>query len=133
MEKFFENIVPGQYYKEHHDNDESYYSKYYPPGPRLITFFLYLNDVEEGGGTKFTDVKGNWSEVEMVVQPKKGRALVWPSVKSENLYQQEEKTWHEALPVIKGTKYGANAWFHQRDFKNYECNDALVENLVRGS
>ena len=53
----------------------------------------------------------------MTVMPKRGRALVWPSVLNEDPMEWDERTMHEALPVEKGLKYGANAWYHQRDFK----------------
>jgi prolyl 4-hydroxylase len=79
-------------------------------GVRILTVFLYLNDVEEGGGTRFTDL-------DITVQPKKGRALIWPSVLDANPDVKDDRTHHEALPVKKGIKYGANAWIHQRDFK----------------
>ena len=42
---------PGQFYKEHHDQNSPRYSAW---GPRLYTFFMYLNDVEAGGETRFT-------------------------------------------------------------------------------
>jgi 2OG-Fe(II) oxygenase superfamily len=51
------------------------------------------------------------------VQPKRGRALIWPSVKDENPSVKDPRTDHQALPVKKGVKYGANAWIHLRDFK----------------
>lgn len=51
------------------------------------------------------------------VQAKRGRALIWPSVHNDNPHQKDIRTEHEALPVIKGIKYGANAWLHQRDFQ----------------
>ena len=79
-------------------------------GPRILTFFLYLNDVEEGGGTKFNDL-------DIVVKPKKGKALVWPSVVDKNLNEKDFKTHHEAMKVEKGVKYGANAWIHLRDYQ----------------
>lgn len=41
---------PGQFYNIHHDFIEMDVGR--PSGPRILTFFLYLNDVEEGGGTR---------------------------------------------------------------------------------
>ena len=51
------------------------------------------------------------------VYPKRGRALLWPSVLDEEPNKKDERTVHQALPVISGLKYGANAWVHQRDYK----------------
>lgn len=99
----------------------------------MLTLFLYLNDVEEGGGTHFP-------LLDITVQPKKGSALLWPSVVDEDPESKDGRTDHEvslsvllfcmpfpclvltsimalfnnsqpsqALPVIKGIKYGANA------------------------
>jgi len=69
-----------------------------------------LNDVEEGGGTRFTDL-------DITVAPKTGRVLIWPSILDERPDNRDSRTHHEAMPVIKGIKYGANAWLHQRNFK----------------
>ena len=77
---------------------------------RLLTVFLYLNEVEEGGGTEFP-------EYNITVYPKKGRALIWPSVLDENPDEEDPRTVHQALPVLAGQKFGANAWIHQRNFK----------------
>ena len=41
----------GQYYRTHHDMGVS--DNELACGPRILTFFLYLSDVEEGGGTNF--------------------------------------------------------------------------------
>lgn len=109
--------LPGQYYKMHHDNGEETMSG--PQGPRLLTVFIYLNDVEEGGATRFNDIFGDKTMVQMDVFPRKGTALVWPSVLSEfpnDVY--DKRTYHEAMMVTKGVKYGANAWLHLRDYKN---------------
>jgi prolyl 4-hydroxylase len=99
----------GQFYQKHHDFADGHRGTQY--GPRLLTFFLYLNDVEDGGGTLFEDLK-------FAAQPKRGMALVWPSVVNENPEEKDDWTWHEALPVNKGIKYGANAWIHLRDYQN---------------
>lgn len=91
----------GQYYESHHDFPP--YTLKRPQGPRILTVFLYLNDVEAGGGTRFTDL-------DLTVMPKKGRALLWPSVLDENPMAIDMRMHHEALAVEKGVKYGANAW-----------------------
>ena len=127
---------PGQFYKTHHDYIEHHSTRqegvrtltvsvcvlYYIPmlcftsiyqsHTFLFVFqvFLYLNDVEEGGGTDFPTLG-------ITVQPKRGRVLIWPSVFNDNPNKKDKRTEHQALPVIKGIKYGANAWLHQRDFK----------------
>jgi prolyl 4-hydroxylase len=85
----------------------------------LLTVFIYLNDVEEGGATRFNDIFGDKTMVHMDVLPRKGSALIWPSVLSEfpnDTY--DKRTFHEAMMVTKGVKYGANAWLHLRDYKN---------------
>jgi prolyl 4-hydroxylase len=63
----------GQFYGTHHDYIG--HQKDRACGPRILTFFLYLSDVEEGGGTGLDKINGG-----LVVNPKKGRALLWPSV-----------------------------------------------------
>ena len=77
--------------------------------------YLYLNDVEGGGGTEF-------DQLGITVMPKKGMALLWPSVLDHDPWAKDGRTTHAALPVNKGVKYGANAWFHQRDFKTPYAN-----------
>jgi prolyl 4-hydroxylase len=99
---------PGQFYEDHHDFIQYEYDR--PSGPRVLTVFLYLNDVEAGGGTHF-------ARMGITVEPKKGRALIWPSVLDDEPFDMDERTHHEALKVEAGIKYGANAWLHQRDFK----------------
>ena len=95
-----------QFYKRHHDTIPELETL--PAGPRVFTFILYLSDVEEGGGTKFD---GGFT-----VQPRKGRAVLWPATHNERPFEQDERTHHEALPVLKGTKFAANFWVHQYDY-----------------
>jgi len=109
----------GQFYRTHHDSSNA--NKHKPTGHRILTFFLYLNDVEEGGETRFTNL-------DISVKPKKGRALVWPSVLNEDVYSSDQRMYHEAKEVIKGTKYAANHWIHQYDFRNanlWGCNGSF--------
>jgi len=44
--------------------------------------------------------------------PKKGRAVLWPSVYNAKPMDVDGRTEHQALPVNAGTKFGANAWIH---------------------
>ena len=83
-----------------------------------MTVFLYLNTVEEGGGTHFPVLN-------LTIAPKKGRAVVWPSVFDFDPNRKDPRTAHEAQAVLKGQKFGANAWIHLRGYKNtkpFECN-----------
>jgi len=98
----------SQHYHVHHDFDT--YDVPRQPGPRVITFFLYLSDVEEGGGT-------NFPRLDLTFTPKKGSAVIWPNVLDEDPMELDEMTEHQALPVIKGTKYAANAWIHMHDWQ----------------
>jgi len=76
-----------------------------------LTFFIYFDEVEEGGGTRFPLLNN------LTVEPKAGRVLIWPSVLDQNPYKEDRRTNHEALPVIRGKKFAANAWIHMRDFQ----------------
>jgi prolyl 4-hydroxylase len=98
----------NEFYQTH--NDYIPYQVDRQCGPRILTFYMYLNDVEEGGGT-------NFPKLDLTVTPKRGRAVIWPSVLDHDPNQKDTRTDHQAMKVIKGVKYGANAWVHQQDFK----------------
>lgn len=99
----------NQYYNRHHDYIEFHQRR--SMGVRILTVFLYLNNVTEGGETYFNDL-------DITSSPIQGRALLWPSVLDSDPNAWDDRTHHEAMPVVKGMKYGANAWYHQRDFKD---------------
>lgn len=94
-----------------------------------MTVFLYLNDVEEGGATAFP-------ELNLTVVPKAGRALLWPSVLNEQPSKIDWSTEHEAMEVTRGTKYGANVWFHLKPFRlaytKYHCCEKRRRYLENG-
>lgn len=99
-----------QFYQTH--NDYIPYNIDRPCGVRILTFYMYLNDVEEGGGTHFP-------RANLTVTPKRGRAVLWPSVYDHSPNTKDPRSDHQAQKVLKGVKYGANAWIHQRDFKTW--------------
>ena len=90
---------PGEYYRLHHDWIPEQLDA--ACGPRAFTFFLYLSDVEEGGGTQFPYIN-------ITVMPKKGSAVLWPHGLNSDPRIKDTRTHHEAMPVIKGQKWGAN-------------------------
>jgi prolyl 4-hydroxylase len=87
----------GQYYRTHHDYIAHHITR--REGVRVLTVYLYLNDVDEGGGTSFPNL-------DVTVMPKLGRVVVWPSVLNENPNEMDQRTEHQALPVERGVKYG---------------------------
>ena len=78
---------PGQFYRQHHDYIELQADR--QCGPRVLTFFLYLNNVEEGGAT-------NFPLLGIAVTPKKGKAVLWPSVLNYDPKEKDFRTDHEA-------------------------------------
>jgi prolyl 4-hydroxylase len=112
---------PGEFYRSHHDFVS-------PHLRRVLTFFLYLEDEGlEGGGTRFTNLFPDEEDDEPVsleVNPKKGRALIWPNVLNDNPMEKDFSTYHEGMSVEQGVKYAANVWFHNYDLSkgyNLDC------------
>jgi prolyl 4-hydroxylase len=100
----------SQEYKNHydgweHDKSEKTYRCIKYGGQRIYTCLCYLNDVLEGGSTKFT-------KIDEEVQPKKGRILVFKNV-YDNTNKRHPLTEHAGMPVIKGEKYAFNLWFRE--------------------
>jgi prolyl 4-hydroxylase len=104
----------GQFYNIHHDYIPMHYNR--QQGVRMLTAYLYLSDVEAGGGT-------NFDLLDITVMPKIGRVLLWPSVLDEDPQEKDWRTSHQALPVEAGVKFGANSWYHIRDFKTPNGNN----------
>jgi prolyl 4-hydroxylase len=111
----------GQAYNPHHDASASQVQL--ACGPRILTFFLYLSDVEEGGETGFP-------QFGIKIKPKKGSALLWPSTLNDNPEHIDGRTLHQAHPVVRGTKFAANTWIHLYNFETpnlYGCTGTFSE------
>ena len=100
----------GGLYRRHNDYVPGDFQR--AQGVRIMTVFIYLNDMDEdaGGETAFP-------KLDLKITPKKGKAVLWPNVYMRNPDARDPRLDHEALPVKKGSKYAANLWVHQRDFK----------------
>ena len=81
-------------------------------GQRMVTALVYLNDVENGGETKFT-------RLNISVYPKKRKLLVFHNCK-EGTNILNPMSEHAGTSIIKGEKYAFNLWFRQQSLnKNY--------------
>lgn len=65
--------------------------------------------MEEGGGTDFPDLG-------ITVMPKKGSALLWPSIYDSDPMESDPRMRHQALPVKAGIKFATNGWIHMYDY-----------------
>jgi prolyl 4-hydroxylase len=66
---------------------------------------IYLNDVEEGGGTRFR-------RLEKTIMPEKGKAVVWNNLNSDG--SVNPYTIHHGMKVRAGVKYVITKWFRER-------------------
>lgn len=100
----------GNEYRGHcdswdHDNSEKCLRCIKYGGQRMVTALVYLNDVEEGGSTRFT-------RLDKEVSPEMGKLLVFNNV-YKNTTKKHPLSEHAGTPVLKGTKYIFNLWFRE--------------------
>lgn len=99
-----------QEYRQHydawdHDNSQKAYRNMKFGGQRLMTALVYLNDVEEGGGTRFTKLNKE-------VNAEKGKLLVFQNTQTGTNIKHELSE-HAGMPVKKGEKWAFNLWFRE--------------------
>lgn len=107
-----QRYLPGQQFKAHNDwfyTTENYWKdERKRGGQRSWTSMVFLNDVEEGGETHFTDIG-------IKIQPKRGVLLLWNNATPEGV--PNEGTMHAGTPVVKGAKYIITKWYRTRAWK----------------
>lgn len=121
IHELFGEILQGQHYEEtqefksHTDtfapNSEEFEKFAKTTGQRTWTFMIYLNELEDGGETKFTKVKTSGGK-ELSFRPEKGLAVTW-----NNLYVNGDinnYSMHQGCPVKKGEKIIITKWFRER-------------------
>ena len=74
-------------------------------GKRVYTFFIYLNDVEEGGETYFPLLEKSF-------KPKKATAILWHNL-TDDQSKAHPYSKHAGMPVKKGVKWAINVWIRQ--------------------
>lgn len=106
------NYQVGGEYKPHYD----YFAPEQPGsaahlahgGQRVASLIMYLNQVEQGGGTAFP-------ELGLTVAPAPGSAVYFSYCDSKN--QVDPLTYHGGNPVTKGEKWIATKWMRQRAYR----------------
>ena len=103
-----------QQYKRHydgwlHDNSEKSNRQLKYGGQRMITALCYLNNVNEGGSTRFT-------KLNIDINPQKGRLLIFQNVEDKTNIRHELSE-HSGMPIIEGEKYAFNLWFREKKYK----------------
>lgn len=107
---------PGQYFKPHYDffENDSFVNHCLASGNRTKTVMIYLNDDFEGGGT-------NFPEIDRLITPKKGSAVLWDNMKNGEL---QRDMLHEGVEVESGTKYIITSWWRENTW-NPQLDDKL--------
>lgn len=104
------HYLPGAEYRGHFDafdpTTETGRRNWGLGGQRLITALGYLNDVQEGGETRFT-------KLDMSVPPETGKLLVFHNCEAGTI-RKHPLSLHAGCPVIKGEKWAFNLWFRAR-------------------
>lgn len=104
-----QRYLPGQQFKPHHDwfhPGTSYWDfETGRGGQRAFTAMAFLNTVEEGGTTDFT-------ELGLRIEPKPGVLLLWNNADVDGV--PNPKTMHAGCPVEKGVKYIFTKWYRAK-------------------
>ena len=107
-----QRYMPGQEFKPHHDwfhpNTSYWEIETARGGQRAWTAMIYLNDVDEGGTTDFTDLG-------MAIEPKAGVLLLWNNTDHDGL--PNPATIHAGRPVVRGAKYVITKWYRAKPWR----------------
>lgn len=110
IDSMYGEVIQGQYYevgqefKAHTDYFEinEYDLHCSVLGQRTYTIMIYLNEVEQGGETRFAKVGCEF-------KPMTGTAVIWNSLNADG--SPNVNTLHQAKPVINGHKAIITKWF----------------------
>jgi prolyl 4-hydroxylase len=108
-----QRYAPGQEFKAHTDTFEPNRADYYlhcaDAGQRTWTAMAYLNDVEEGGATRFKTLG-------KTIQPEAGKLLAWNNLLPDG--RPNPATLHQGMKVRRGTKYVLTRWYRERPWSH---------------
>ena len=106
-----QRYMPGQEFQPHHDwfhPDTSYWElEMGRGGQRSWTTMVFLNSVEAGGTTDFTDLG-------ISIEPNPGVLLAWNNADADGI--TNPRTMHAGRPVQKGSKYIITKWYRTKNW-----------------
>jgi hypothetical protein len=100
----YEAVRIKRYYPNEYDRFDRHVDVIdYASARRFLAFFVYLNDVEEGGETEFCNLPKRGSYARFLIKPKAGRMIVFPPM----------FPWpHAGLIPISGQKFLLHSYLH---------------------
>eukprot|EP01116_Phalansterium_solitarium_P006419 TRINITY_DN18717_c0_g1_i1.p1 TRINITY_DN18717_c0_g1~~TRINITY_DN18717_c0_g1_i1.p1 ORF type:complete len:386 (-),score=52.72 TRINITY_DN18717_c0_g1_i1:141-1298(-) len=127
---------PMEHYYPHHDwidrssvgQGQRAHKYYAAGGNRVITVLFYLNDVEEGGETRFPMTGAKYHprmsgpevcspDFECLsIKPRKGSAIMFYNLLEKGHMQgaTDPMSLHTGCDVLKGEKFAANQWIRNK-------------------
>ena len=106
-----QRYAPGQEFKPHTDTFEpgrhDYFLHCADSGNRSWTAMIYLNDVEDGGATRF-------KAIGKTIHPECGKLVAWNNLLSDG--RPNPLTLHQGMKVRRGLKYVLTKWFRERQY-----------------
>ena len=75
----------------------------YETSRRFLAFFIYLNDVDEGGETEFIGINKPGTYIPLKIEPRRGRLLMFPP---QWMY------YHAGLKPVSNSKYLIHSYCH---------------------
>ncbi|GLR46717.1 prolyl hydroxylase family protein [Sphingomonas astaxanthinifaciens] len=106
-----QRYAPGQEFKAHTDTFEpagaDFYTHTAVSGQRTWTAMIYLNDVEDGGATRFKTIG-------KTIQPEAGKLVAWNNLLGDG--RPNPATLHQGMKVRRGVKYILTRWYREHPF-----------------
>ena len=100
----YEAIRMKRYQNNNYDRFDPHVDvKNYETSRRFLAFFIYLNDVDEGGETEFISINKPGTYIPLKITPRRGRLLMFPPLW---MY------YHAGLKPVSNNKYLIHSYCH---------------------